>query len=138
MLEKVVLAQVFSHLNSYNLIINFQSAYRHGHSTEIALLKVANDFLTAMDTGKVSELTLLDLSAAFDTADHNILLHRLEHTFGFQRTALAWFRLYLSDRTQTVSIDGRLSSQLSFVMAFLKVLYLGQFFSSYTLNLTHM
>ena len=65
-----------------------------------------------MDTGKVSVLTLLDLSAAFDTVDHDILsiLHRLEHTFGFQGTALAWVRSYLSDRTQTVSIDGILSS----------------------------
>ena len=109
-LEKVVLAQVFSHLNSHNLISEFQSAYRPGHSTETALLKVANDLLTAMDTGKVSVLTLLDLSAAFDTVDHDILLHRLEHTFGFQGTALAWVRSYLSGRTQTVSIDGRLSS----------------------------
>ena len=46
--------------------------------------EVTNDFLTAMDTGKVSVLSHLDLSAAFDTVDHDILLHRLEHTFGFQ------------------------------------------------------
>ena len=75
-LEKVVLAQVFSYLNSHNLISEFQSAYRPGHSTETALLKVTNDFLTAMDTGKVLVLTLLDLSAAFDTVDYDILLHR--------------------------------------------------------------
>ena len=74
-LEKVVLAQVFSHLNSHNLISEFQSAYCPGHSTETtALLKVTNDLLTAMDTGMVSMLTLLDLSEAFDTVDHDILL----------------------------------------------------------------
>ena len=55
-------------------------------------MKVANDLLTAMDTGKVSVLILLDLSAAFDTIDHDILLHRFEHTFGFQGTTRAWFR----------------------------------------------
>ena len=77
MLEKVVLAQVFSHLNSHNLISEFQSAYHPGHSTETDLLKVTNDLLTALDTGKVSVLTLLDLSAAFDTVDHDILLHHL-------------------------------------------------------------
>ena len=80
-LEKVVLAQVFSHLNSHNLISEFQSAYCLGHSTETALLKVTNDLLIAMDTGKVSVLTFLDLFAAFDTVDHDILLHRLEHTW---------------------------------------------------------
>ena len=63
-----------------------------------------------MHTYKVSVLTLLYLSAAFDTIDHDILLHCLEHTFGLQGTAFAWFRSYLSDRTQTVPIDGRLSS----------------------------
>ena len=99
MLEKRVLAQVFFNLNSQNLISNYQSAYRLGHSTETAPLKVSNDLLTAMDTGKASVFTLLDLSAAFDTVDHDILLHRLEHTFGFQGTPLAWFRSYLSGRT---------------------------------------
>ena len=83
-LEKVVLAQVLTHLNSQNLISNFQSAYHLGHITETeSLLKVANDLLTAMDTGKVSVLTFLDLSAEFDTVD--ILLHRLEHNFWLPR-----------------------------------------------------
>ena len=63
-----------------------------------------------MDMDTVSVLTPLDLSAVFDTVDHDILLHRLEHTFGFQGTALAWLRSYLSGRTQIVSIDERLSS----------------------------
>ena len=63
-----------------------------------------------MDSGKVLVLTHLDLYSAFDTTDHDILLHHLVHTFSFQGTTLAWFRSYLSDRTQTMSIDGRLSS----------------------------
>ena len=63
-----------------------------------------------MDTGKVSVLTLLDLSMAFDIVDHDIPYHHLEHTFGFQGTAIAWLRSYLSGRAQTVSIDGKLSS----------------------------
>ena len=89
LLEKVILVQVFTHLNPHNFLSNCQSAYRPGHSTETALLKVTNDLVTSVGMGKISILTLFDLSAAFDTIDHDILLHHLEHTFGFQGTALA-------------------------------------------------
>ena len=98
LLEKVVASQLMPHLNRYNLFSNFQSAYRPGHSTETALLKVVNDLLLAMDEGKLSVLVLLDLSAAFDTIDHDILLHRLQHVFGIQGTVLSWFRSYLTKR----------------------------------------
>ena len=137
-LEKVVLAQVLSHLNSHNLISNFQSAYHLGHSTETALLKVANDLLTAMDTGKVSVLSLLDISAAFDTIYHDILLHHLEHTFDFHVIAFVWFRSYLSDRIQTVSTAGRLSCPAIIHYGVPQGSVLGQFFSFYILNLSHV
>ena len=91
-LEKVVVYQLMSHLNRHNSFSSFQSAYQPGHSTETALLKVVHDLLLAMDEGKLSVLVLLDLSAAFDTIDHDILLHRLQHVFGIQGTVLSWFR----------------------------------------------
>ena len=68
-------------------------------------MKVMNDLLRSPDHGNVSVLTLLDLSAAFDTIDHTILLHRLEHVFGIQDTALHWFSSYLTKRTQTVTVN---------------------------------
>ena len=68
-LEKVVVSQLMSYLNRHNLFNLF------GHSTEIALLKVVNDLLLAMAEGKLSDLVFLDLSAVFDTIDHDILLH---------------------------------------------------------------
>ena len=92
--KKVVAYQLLSHLNRYNLFSGFQSAYRPGHSTETALLKVVNDLLLAID--ELSVLVLLDLSAAFDTIDHDILLHHLQHVFGIQGTVLSWFRFYLT------------------------------------------
>jgi len=60
----------------------FQSAYKQFYSTETALLKVHNDIALNVDTGKVKILTLLDLSAAFDTIDYSVLLDRLSDWYG--------------------------------------------------------
>ena len=111
-LEKVVVSQLMSHLNRHNLFSSFQTVYRPGHSSKPALPKVVNDILLAMDEGKLSVLVLLDLSAAFDTIDHGILLHRLQHVFGFQGTVLSWFRSYLTKRFQIVSTQGIHSDQI--------------------------
>ena len=73
--EKLVLSQLLEYLNTNQLFSPVQSAYHPNHSTETALVKIVNDPLLALDDGKVSVLTLLDLSAAFDMIDHNILLH---------------------------------------------------------------
>ncbi len=82
----------------------FQSAYREGHSTETALLIVQNDILMELDKGKVVMLVLLDLSAAFDTIDHEFLLKRLSRRCDIIGTVLKWFQSYLKERTQTVSV----------------------------------
>ena len=104
-IEKVILSQLFSHLCTNQLFNPFQSAYRPGHSTETALSKVMNDLLCSLDHENVFVLTLLDLSAAFDLIDHTILLHCLEHVFGIHDTALHWFSSYLTNRTQTVTVN---------------------------------
>ena len=78
-------------------------------STESALLKVKNDILLNMDAQKVILLVLLDLSAAFDTVRHDILLDRLRSRLGVTDQALNWFTSYLSDRTKRVSVNGGLS-----------------------------
>ena len=88
-----------------------QSAYRKFHSTETAILKVHNDFLKFVDDKKCIMLVLLDLSAAFDTIDHHVLLARLHSRFGISGKALAWIQNYLSNRTQSVIIKNSMSKK---------------------------
>ena len=109
-LEKVVLHKLLSHLQENNLSNPFQSAYRAGCSTETVLLRIVNDILSALDNDNISVLLLLDLSATFDTLDHQILLSRLNSVFGIQSTALQWFHSYLSDRYQSTSVNNSSSS----------------------------
>ena len=104
--KKNVLSRLNDHLVLNKLFSPLQSAYRPHHSTETALLKIVNDLLTALNSGKIYILTLLDLFAAFDTIDQNIFLHRLEYTFGISDSALSWFRSYLSDITQRITVNG--------------------------------
>ena len=111
--EKIVLSQILQHVNNNELLSDFQSAYRPHHSTETALLKLTNDSLSAMDDGKISVIVLLDLSVAFDTIDHEILLHRLHNVFGFGDTVLSWFQSYIENRTQTVVFHGKHSTPAS-------------------------
>ena len=107
--ERAVFDQTYNHMMDLGLYPVLQSAYRKCHSTETALLKVQNDILMNMNRQHVTLLVLLDLSAAFDTVDHKILLHRLQSSFGITGTALKWFKSYLSDRSQRVFLEGYLS-----------------------------
>ena len=112
-IEKVVLDQLQTHLRDNDLLEINQSAYRKNHSTETALLHVLENLLVQTDNKMVSILALLDLSAAFDTLDHQILLTRLQITFGIEGTVLEWFSSYLCDRTQSVLIDDSQSNSVT-------------------------
>ena len=105
-LEKVVLLQMLEHIRLNDMHHRFQSAYRVNHSTETALLKVVNDLVMEADANRCNILCLLDLSAAFDTIDHDILIARLENMFGVRGTALSWFNSYLRERRQSVVVEG--------------------------------
>ena len=109
--HKSVYNYLQSHLVKNNLFPTLQSAYRPNHSTETALLKIKNDNLMNMDKQHATLLILLDLSAAFDTVDNQILLDRLHTEFGVCGKVLDWFASYLSNRSQKVTVDGVLSDR---------------------------
>ena len=93
------------HLEDASLHEIFQSAYKKGHSTETALTRMHNDILRAIDDGECVILVLLDLSAAFDTVDHDILITRLEHRFGITGKALGCMDTVLSIQEEPVRKD---------------------------------
>ena len=110
LLERVAAFQLLDYMHSNSLFEPLQSAYRRFYSTETALLKIQNDVLCSMDHGGVKLLVLLDLSAAFDTVDHHLLLSRLETKLGLSGTVLQWFTTYLANRKQQILINNTLSS----------------------------
>jgi len=101
LIERVVVKGFTTHVSDFNLFPNRQSAYRSFHSTETAVLSNHDALVRSIDSNQVSLLVLLDLSAAFDTVDHSILLSVLSNRFCVDGTALDWFRPYLSNRTQS-------------------------------------
>ena len=108
--EKVAAAQTCMHVDDNNLSELYQSAYKKHHCTETALIKVQDDILRAIDNNCCVTLLLLDLSAAFDTVDHRILLDRLSERFGIIGNALEWFRSYLFNRHQVVKVNSHEST----------------------------
>jgi hypothetical protein len=111
--EKAVSKHINHHMDMHRLHAKMQSAYRPLHSTETALLRVYNDLLNEVDRQRGVILVLLDLSAAFDTIDHKILLSRLHSQLGLSGTALSWFESYLADRVQSIFINGEQSQPSS-------------------------
>ena len=102
--EKAAISQFNEHIETGNLMPDYQSAYRKNYSCETALVRLHNDILTAMNKQEVTALCAIDLSAAFDTVDHDILLAVLETRFGISDTALNWFDNYLRPRSFKVSV----------------------------------
>jgi hypothetical protein len=109
-LERLVSRRFTKHSDEQGLFSDTQSAYRENYSTETALVRLHNDIVTAIDHGEVGALVLLDLSAAFETVDHTILIDVLRERFGVEADALSWMMSYLRNRSQTVSVGSNFST----------------------------
>ena len=113
-IERAAIKQYVDYLTVNELFARSQSAYRQYHSTETALLRVCDDILRSLDKphGEVI-LVLLDLTAAFDTIDHALLLQRLRQRCGIGGKVLQWFESYLHQREQSVLINTSKSNPLT-------------------------
>ena len=110
-IERVVEQRLNSHMDVNNIHEAMQLAYKKHHSTETALLYIQNDILNSIDQHKVELLVLLDLSVAFDTIDHKLLINRLLSKLGLSGCVLDLFRSYLKNRSQRVKLDNVLSDR---------------------------
>ena len=110
MIERGVLGQLFDHMTIINGHTVNQSGYKPKHSCETLLIKVTNDIILSLDASKCTIKLLLDLSAAFDTVDHDVLLDILWYELGIRGKVYDWFVSFLSDRKQAVVIDGHKST----------------------------
>jgi hypothetical protein len=111
-LEILMRDQMVCFLKSVGALDVFQSGFRSGHSTVTALLNITDDIHGYLDRGLFVVLVLLDFSKAFDSVDHDLLCHKLEHFFDFSSSAVGFIRSYLTERSQCVSAGKVLSGFL--------------------------
>ena len=100
-LEKIIAQQLIQHTSEMSEL--YQSAYKSNHSTETALIAVCDDIQRGFDNRKGTALIMIDLSAAFDTISHSILLQRLRNRYGITHNTLKWFQSYVAEKYQCVN-----------------------------------
>ena len=106
LIEKCVFLQINTYLCENSLYGYSQSAYRSSYSCETVLVKIHNDILSILDAKSNAVVLLFDLSAAFDTVKHDLLLSKLSAEFVFSDVALEWFSTYLNNRSYFVKGAG--------------------------------
>ena len=105
LVKKAMLEQINLHCNVHSLLLDYQSVYRENRSCETVLLKFTNDLLWSMERKNVTAMIGLDLSAAFNTVDHKVLLTTLQSNFGIKGMTFKWFKNNLALRDMTVKIE---------------------------------
>ena len=113
-MEKLVHNQQYEYFTKSDMLKTSQHGFRPNHSTVTAMLEIVNKWFHNIDIGQLIGVVFLDLKEAFDTVDHEILLHKL-YLYGIKGIALNWFRSYISSRSQYCQVNDRLFHPLEMV-----------------------
>ena len=108
LIKKAAIKQIEDHSDSNNTTPTHQSAYKINHSCETALLFLHNEILSSFEKQEITNLCVIDLSAAFNTVDHGIMISTMENTFGLLGNTLSWLSSYLVPRSFNISIEGNM------------------------------
>ena len=111
-IEKVIYKLLYKFLEKHEILYDLQFGFRASHSIDHALVSLTEAIKNSLDNRKFGSGIFIDLQKAFDTVNHDILLTKLEH-YGIRGIALDWFKSYLMDRKQHVSVNGSNSSYLT-------------------------
>jgi len=134
LIERAVKTRLLDHLSANHLFNTFLSVYTKFYSTESTLLAIHDFIIKSMSNQKVTALCLFDLSAAFDTIAHSILIHRLSSWFGLNGLTLSWIKSYLSACNFQVDVNGLLSSTVPLPHGFSQGSVLGPSFFTLLLS----
>ena len=110
LMEKLMFTRLYSFLSKYQILYQYQFGFREKHSTVQAIIEITDDIKEQLDKGNIVLGTYLDLSKAFDTVNHKILLKKLNY-YGIRGIVNNWFESYLTGRQQTTYVNGQYSSK---------------------------
>ena len=123
LIEKAAQPQLMTHFTEHNLLPKHQNAYRNNFSIETAIFNICDNIWTNMENSKLTSVICLDLSVAFDTVNHSILLQIMRNYFGIADMALDWISSYLGNRKFSVHIDSFSSNTKTINSPCLRVAY---------------
>ena len=133
-LERIIYNRLLAYLDKMHILSSNQYGFRKNYSTYMALIELIDSLSHSIDNNEYTIGIFVDLSKAFDTVDHKILISKLNH-YGIRGTPLMWFKDYLSDRKQTVKFNETVSSKMTVTCGVPQVLSLDHFYFFFTLTI---